>query len=642
VGCSLVGLIGTSHLRDENRLDRFVPPQPEFDAAEQRFRQAFGSDLYLPISVRLNHPVDEKQKQQNAAFFQAISALPIVERAITPFSVLGGLLAFSFENQLSLQKADLTAYSALFVLNANQQQHDLLLDTIESLARQHLSGSPFEVAVGGEPEVNGWLTREAKKIKEKILPLAALAGVCMLLIRMPTLRLRAIVGAVVVLALGNALLPLVLSGQAMHLLLLLTPLLAAVIALAGSIHIVTSHRAHLENRDLANQFRKEKIQATFFCFLTTALGFGSLATSPIPAIRDLGLMTGSGVFLAGLTVLILLPQFLDWWVPRGGLELSFMAKPAPARIWGWIGVLTLIVSCYFFSHLESEIRATHYFNPSHPVQRSLRQLEQDFLPIRSYEVLIAGASKTLANTPLDDALSAITGVEHVFSDEMPGFPMFAEEGRLRRVTVFVSDAALANPLLLQNDIRLAIRTAMKTPVQVFLVGILSRIVSAQHAIQSTLKRSLLITGLALTTLFAFLTRSVPGAVAAVIANAFPLAGIVILQFLLAWPLDLGIVLTYSICLGLAVDDTLHLVFDMKRLGKVSLESIRNALVCCGPGMYESSWILAAGFAFLTFSDFLPVRHFGVLATAGVLLALVGDLLIFPSIIARFSSASSEV
>jgi len=136
-------------------------------------------------------------------------------------------------------------------------------------------------------------------------------------------------------------------------------------------------------------------------------------------------------------------------------------------------------------------------------------------------------------------------------------------------------------------------------------------------------------------LFALLTRSVLGTIAAFVANAFPLAGLVVVQYLLALPLDLGIVLTYSICLGLAVDDTLHLVFDVKKLGGVSPETIRAAEVRCGAGIYESSWILAAGFGLLAFSPFLPGRHFGLLATVGVLLALVGDVVIFPSVLTRF-------
>ena len=95
IGSSLVGLIGFVQLRDENRLDRFVPPHPELYAAERRFHQAFGSDLYLPISVHLTHRIKDQEQKQIDAFFQAIASLPRVEQALTPASPLAGFLTFS-------------------------------------------------------------------------------------------------------------------------------------------------------------------------------------------------------------------------------------------------------------------------------------------------------------------------------------------------------------------------------------------------------------------------------------------------------------------------------------------------------------------------------------------------------------------
>lgn len=492
IGSSLVGLRGAPRLQEENRLDRFVPPCPELEAVERRFPQAFRSDLYLPIAVHRDHQIVGKEKKQVEPFFQALSSLPVVQQALTPFSLTGGLRDFTLDDQLQLHNANDTTYSALFVLDANQQRHDLFLDAIDALVEEYL-GPDFEVAVGGEPEVNGRLAREGKRQKEGILPIAMLE----------TKKYRRFSGA-----------------------------------------------------------------------------------------------------------------------------------------WAWLGVMTLGVACYLFPFLPIEMRATHYFSAHHPVQQFLRRLEHDFLPMRSYEVLMDGERHALAEANLIGSLSAVPGVERVLEGELPGFPMFAEHGQLRRATVFVSDAALANPARLQNDIENGVRTATDTHTPVFLVGILARLISAQQAINATLKRSPLITGIALTLLFAVLIRSVIGTIAAFVANAFPLAGLVVLQYLLGLPLDLGIVLTYSICLGLAVDDTLHLVFDMRKFGSVSAEAIRSAEVQCGPGIYESSWILAAGFAFLVFSQFLPVRHFGLLATAGVLLALVGDVVMFPSIITRFPRFSS--
>ena len=480
---SLVGLVGATHLQDDNRLDRFVPPRPDYDEAEQRFRRALGSDLYLPITVHSQQRIDGNAKEKVAQFFQAIGSLPAVTQSVTPFSVVGNLLDFSLDEQLSLHNEDYTTYSALFVLEANQRHHNPLLSTIDALVTKHLD-TTFEVAVSGEPEVNGWLTREGTRLKTGLLPVVGVIGIVMLFLRLPTMRLRGVVVVTVVQALGNAMLPLVLSGQAMDL-LLLVPQLAMVISLAGSIHILMGHRSQVAPFAEAQQLRRQKIEATFYCFLTTAIGFGSLATSPIPAIRDLGLLAGGGIFLAGLTVLIVLPWLLDRWVPRGDLVVETKNQTLISMLWGWLGILTVVVSCYLYPCLRTEMRATQYFEESHPVQRSRRRLEQDFLPVRSYEVLIDREPQALASADLGTALSVVPGIERVLDRDLPGFPAFAEEGHLRGTTVFVSDAALANETQLENDIRASVRRAVGESTQVYLVGIQARIVSAQQAIYAT-------------------------------------------------------------------------------------------------------------------------------------------------------------
>ena len=278
--------------------------------------------------------------------------------------------------------------------------------------------------------------------------------------------------------------------QLLQRLLLLRSLCGSLVGLVGATHLQDDNRLDRfvpprPDYDEAEQLRRQKIEATFYCFLTTAIGFGSLATSPIPAIRDLGLLAGGGIFLAGLTVLIVLPWLLDRWVPRGDLVVETKNQTSISMLWGWLGILTVVVSCYLYPCLRTEMRATQYFEESHPVQRSRRRLEQDFLPVRSYEVLIDREPQALASADLGTALSVVPGIERVLDRDLPGFPAFAEEGHLRRTTVFVSDAALADETQLENDIRASVRRAVGESTQVDLVGIQARIVSAQQAIYAT-------------------------------------------------------------------------------------------------------------------------------------------------------------
>ncbi|MBW2071011.1 MAG: MMPL family transporter [Deltaproteobacteria bacterium] len=117
-----------------------------------------------------------------------------------------------------------------------------------------------------------------------------------------------------------------------------------------------------------------------------------------------------------------------------------------------------------------------------------------------------------------------------------------------------------------------------------------------------------------------------------IPNLFPIIIIFGIMGLANIPLNTGTAMIAAIAIGIAVDDTVHLMVrynsEMKRLNDQEEAMVTSIHSEIRPVM-TTSMALAVGFALLSFSHFVPVIYFGVLSALVMLLALIGDLFLTP-------------
>jgi len=110
----------------------------------------------------------------------------------------------------------------------------------------------------------------------------------------------------------------------------------------------------------------------------------------------------------------------------------------------------------------------------------------------------------------------------------------------------------------------------------------------------------------------------------------------------ARPVDVGAMMTASVALGIAVDDTLHYLTWFRRgvsRGKTRKESIIDAYQRCAPAMTQSTLIVAPGLVVFYLNSFQPVSQFGLLMFILLIAALFGDLVFLPALLAtRFGKA----
>ncbi len=131
---------------------------------------------------------------------------------------------------------------------------------------------------------------------------------------------------------------------------------------------------------------------------------------------------------------------------------------------------------------------------------------------------------------------------------------------------------------------------------------------------------------------------------AMIPNLLPIFSVMGIMGYMSIPLDTTTMTLGSIAIGIAVDDTIHLLHQFrihfKEHGQVE-QAIQHAFNHTGRAMVMTSLILTCGFCCLLVGALAYNRWFGVLISAMVLLALVLDLCFAPALLRLFFKSKRQ-
>jgi predicted RND superfamily exporter protein len=118
----------------------------------------------------------------------------------------------------------------------------------------------------------------------------------------------------------------------------------------------------------------------------------------------------------------------------------------------------------------------------------------------------------------------------------------------------------------------------------------------------------------------------------------PLAGAAAWMVFTGQPLDIVSVCALTICLGIAVDDTIHFLsryrFELAQ-GLPRVAAIRQAFAEVGTGMIMTTIVLVVGFSSVLVSDNRDHRAFALLGVVTLSIALLCDLFCLPALVAVF-------
>ena len=100
-------------------------------------------------------------------------------------------------------------------------------------------------------------------------------------------------------------------------------------------------------------------------------------------------------------------------------------------------------------------------------------------------------------------------------------------------------------------------------------------------------------------------------------------------------LQIAAVLAFTVCLGIAVDDTIHILAQFqaeRKAGHEVGEAAVRSFLHVSRALIATTAVLLCGFGVMFLSTITTSVLFALIATIGILAALVGDLLILPAVL----------
>jgi predicted RND superfamily exporter protein len=431
--------------------------------------------------------------------------------------------------------------------------------------------------------------------------------------------------------------------------------------------------------------------------LTTLVAFGSLVTGNTPPIRSVGVWSAVGIALMTILAFTLYPALLAGARPSPARPFEVWAK-GRGQAWAhWAIVrrvpvlagtaVTLAIALVGVGQLRVEDNMGRYLSPHHPLRAGLERLQQHGIGVYAAELILSyrgspggtgneaeqgfqnpSAQKRLAqlsallrSKPLvygavssGDLVEAalrsllVEGKVNNNSRWMAlGMIQTIPEGRKLLKTLVSTDGQSARltlllPMVSFHKLEPLFREVNADAARFFpgsqtwLTGQYPLILLAQGKLLRGLMVSLSLTLLCIILVFFVLLRSVRLTLLVLVPNLWPVALVLGGMGWLHTPLDSASVMTASIALGLAVDDTFHTLGYFLRLVPHTdpASAIETTLQRTAPAHILTSLILAAGFATCALSDFLPIARMGTISTAAIALALLGDLLLIPALLAK--------
>jgi len=166
-------------------------------------------------------------------------------------------------------------------------------------------------------------------------------------------------------------------------------------------------------------------------------------------------------------------------------------------------------------------------------------------------------------------------------------------------------------------------------------GVVPLVYKTQHELMRGLFSSLTYAFILIALVMMIVLKSPSAGLLAMVPNLFP---VVVIFGIMGWTgilVDIGSMMTASVALGVAVDDTIHYLTWYRHGLDAGLDRKAAAMQAyerCATAMTQTTLIAGLGLAAFCFSSFTPTQRFGTLMLTILVAALVGDLIFLPALL----------
>jgi hypothetical protein len=480
------------------------------------------------------------------------------------------------------------------------------------------------------------------------------------------------------------------SGMVLNTMSTAIPSILLAACIADTVHILVTFyqdlKAGRDRKTAARQSLELNFQATFLTAFTTSLGFAGFTAANLKPIAAMGYMAAFGAMLAWvLTYLVVgsLLVILPIKAGRVGPESAALDRRLAhrwveflARNRGTVMVVAAVVTLASGALAAgSEVNADpfKYFQKSVPIRVSNEFIEDRVGGARGIEIVIESGREDgikdgaflqkvdqlqswIAEIPeVTRALSLVDilkSVNRSLNGDRPDAYSLPHDRETIAQELFLYTMSLPQGMDLNDRVTIkndALRMTIlnRIPTSRENVEVIERIEAKARSMglvaHATGKFSLYqrTNGYVVNAfLWSFFTslfsisfvmmlflRSVKLGLVAMIPNVLPIVvGGAVLK-LIGQPLDMGTVLIGAVCLGIAVDDTIHVLANFRRLRGQDMparDAMKAVLAHAGRPLLATTAILVISFGSFLQADFTPNLYFGVLTAVVLGIALLTD------------------
>lgn len=185
------------------------------------------------------------------------------------------------------------------------------------------------------------------------------------------------------------------------------------------------------------------------------------------------------------------------------------------------------------------------------------------------------------------------------------------------------------------DLQASDEAAPKQWVKPVYTGVVPIVYKAQRALLTSLIESTCWSFLTITPLMILVSRSFGAGMVAMIPNVLPVIAVFGGLGWLGVPVDIGSMMTASIALGVAVDDTIHFLAWFRQ-DLIVMGDRKKALVACykrcATPTLQAACISGLGLSVFALSTFTPTQRFGWLMLSILIMGVISELIMLPAIL----------
>lgn len=581
---------------------------------------------------------------------------------------------------------------------AGSMHRRFLIPKVRSMIGRLANLPPEEIALVGGPFEGATVDEASVRSIRVFSPPSAILAAILCLLCLRSVPLTAAIVAVAVIGEGLVLAAVYYTGTPMNAVLIVLPPLVFVLTVSAGIHLSNYYLdAAGEFPDLSRTAAAERamragVAPCTLAAATTVVGLGSLMLVRLEPVRIFGGVAALGVIVTLLLLFMVLPAAMLLTRPPAGHQQHRdpNAERGPIATWmrrrlasPWpLIILFLGVGgglSLGLTQLHTSVNVPRMFLPDSDIRRQYQWFEQQIGPTVSGDVLITFPPLEADDDPLERLMlirrvhalaleqESIAGVlsPMTFVPSIPTTRSLSATARRSVIKQLIRDPqsslgrlgfiarddeaevwriSIRLPQLENGDYRDEINSirqlvgeevaASELEAEAIVTGQITIVQESQDILLRDLFRSFLTAFGVIAVVMMLMLRSVIGGLIAMIPNLFPTISLFGLMGWIQLPLDIGSVMSASVALGIAVDDTVHLLsrFGSRRArGLGQIRAAYGALSQCFWAMFQTTLVCGLSLMVYWLSNFVPTSRFSLFMFGLLSAALLGVVFLLPTL-----------